>query len=248
MSAVVEISNNALPVNSSSPGLALLQLAAQRGAPVEELEKWMALHERFEANQARKAHGRAMAKLKSELIVVAKSGHVHYDGKDGKKDTDYDHETLWDVFEAAVPRMGECGLSHTWELEQPEGFVKVTCVLAHEDGHCTRTPLFAPRDEGAGKNSIQSICSTVRYLERYTLEAALGLAPKPNEDDDGAGAGGGPQFISIDQQTEISDLIKERVRNVDKFMAWAGAKSIEQIPAKKYATVKAELLRQPVKS
>jgi len=235
------------PPVGGTPGLRLLEVAASRGASPEELEKWMALHERFEANEARKAHGRAMAKLKSELIVVKKTGHVHYAGKDGKPATDYDHETLWDVFEAAVPRMGQFGLSHTWELEQLDGCVKVICVLAHEDGHCTRTPLVGPRDESGGKNTIQSIGSTLRYLERYTLEAALGLAPKPNQEDDGRGSDP-VQTITTDQQTEINDLIAERVRNVEKFLQWVGAASVGEIPANRYGYVKAELLRQAKKS
>jgi ERF superfamily len=230
----------------SSPGLALLQVAASRGASIEELEKWMALHERWEANEARKAYIKAMAAFKSKVITVEKSAHVSFANKTGQN-TEYDHETLWDVVAAAVPRMGEYGLAHTWDVVQAEGAVTVSCIVTHEQGHSEKVTMSSPRDESGGKNTIQSIGSATTYLQRYTLKAALGLASK-ERDDDGRGASPPAQFISVDQQTEINDMIKERVHNPGKFLDWLKAPSVAEIPAKDYARAKAELQRQPKKA
>lgn len=231
----------------SSPGLALLQLAAQRGATPEEMREWMALHREWKAEEARNAFHKAMAGFKSKLITVHKSAHVSFPTKTGGP-TEYDHETLWDVVEAAVPRMGEYGLEHSWDIEQADGGVTVTCIVTHELGHSRKVTMSCPRDESGGKNTIQSIASAKTYLERYTLRAALGLASKEKEDD-GRGAGkSAVEMITVDQQTEINDLIAERVNNPAKFLEWLKAPSLAEIPAKDYARAKAELQRQPKKA
>ena len=51
----------------------MLTQAVERGASVELMEKLMALHERWEANQARKAFDGAMAAAKAEIPVIAKT-------------------------------------------------------------------------------------------------------------------------------------------------------------------------------
>jgi hypothetical protein len=56
-------------------------------------------------------------------------------------------------------------------------------------GHSERTTLSATADTSGSKNSIQAIGSTVTYLQRYTLLAAVGLAA--GGDDDGQAASPG---------------------------------------------------------
>jgi hypothetical protein len=162
----------------------LLRIAVEQGADIEKLEKLMALQERWEANQARKAYVEAMAAFKSNPPKILKDKHVEFKG------TKYDHATLGSICAIVIDALAKHGFSHRWETTQPEsGMIVVSCVLTHILGHSEATTLQAPPDNSGSKNAIQSIGSAVTYLQRYTLLAACGLATNDIPDDDGQGAG-----------------------------------------------------------
>lgn len=175
MNAVVSTPEQ--PNRGSTPMEILLQ-AISSGADLERLRTLMDLQERWEANNARKAYVAAMAAFKAQPIEILKSKAVNIPG--GAK---FNHATLADVVDGAVATMGRYGLSHNWELSQDASGITVTCVVTHEAGHSERKSLTAPADDSGKKNAIQQIASTVTYLERYTLMAALGLAAKDMDDD-----------------------------------------------------------------
>lgn len=158
---------------------ALLQVALSSGASMDQLERLMAMQERWEANEARKAYVRDMAAMKATIpIEIFKRKKVDVPG--GAK---FKHAELADVVDASVEAMGKFGFTHRWITEQSEG-IKVTCVITHQMGHTESCFLIAAPDDSGKKNAIQQVGSTVTYLERYTLMAALGVAAK-NQDDDG---------------------------------------------------------------
>lgn len=162
----------------------LLAIAVNQGADLEKLEKLMALQERWEANEARKAYVAAMADFKAEPMRIGKNKHVSFRTSSGM--TEYDHAELSDVIEAVVPRLAAHGFSHGWTVTQNNGAITVACIVTHRLGHSERVEMTAPPDSSGGKNNIQAIGSTKTYLERYTLLAATGLATG-GDDDDGRG-------------------------------------------------------------
>jgi hypothetical protein len=166
----------------------LVRLALERGSDPGTLERLMALQERWEATQARRAFTEAMAAFKRVcLSVLPKDGHVKHSG------ADYRHATLGGIVSAITGALSEAGLSVGWETEQGErGAVRVTCRVTHVAGHSTAVSLTAPPDDSGRKNQIQQIGSTVTYLQRYTLTSALGLATA-EDDDDGQAAGPRPE-------------------------------------------------------
>ena len=156
--------------------LGILQIAVQQGANVDKLAKLLELQERWQANQARQAYNAAMAKFKQRPPKITKNKHVKFD------DTEYDHATLDHVTEAITETLSAVGISHKWKMcQSPE--ISVTCVLTHEMGHSEETTLKASPDTSGSKNSIQAIGSTVTYLERYTLLAAMGMAAAGMDND-----------------------------------------------------------------
>lgn len=164
----------ALPVTMQ----ALLR-AIDSEADLERLEKLMQLHERWEANEARKAFSAAMARFRSEQMVILKTKWV--DIPNGPK---YFHAELSNVCEAVIPALSKYGLRHQWIPKQREDhMVEITCRITHELGHFEDTTLFGPPDTTGKKNPIQEIASTVTLLERYTLLSAVGLAAKGMDTD-----------------------------------------------------------------
>lgn len=168
-------------------GVALMRTvdaAVMGGADIEVIERLLAVHERIEANKARKAYNAAMSALRGDLPQVFKTETVDYKAKGGR--VNYRHENLANMVVDLSPVMAQHGLSFRWKTDTtiPDN-IHVTCVVTHADGHAEETSLSGPPDNTGSKNTIQAIASTVSYLQRYTLKAMIGIAA--GKDDDGAG-------------------------------------------------------------
>src|SRR5262245_2601264 len=182
-----------------------LNRALQTGASMEILERLMALQERWEAAEAKRAYNAAMADAKAELPIIVKNRQVGFEArKAGAGRTDYKHEDLAEIVRIADPVLAKHGLYARFRTtSNPNEPITVTCVVSHRLGYSEENTLTAPRDDTGNKNSIQAIGSTITYLQRYTLKAALGLAAA--EDDDGK-AGASAAVISVAQADEIKKL------------------------------------------
>lgn len=160
----------------------LLEIAVSRGAGIDELEKLMAMQERYEANQARKAFVQAMADFKKEAIVIAKD-------KDNKQ-YGSKYTSMGELVNTVTPLLAKHGLSAEWTLDQADG-IRVGCTITHALGHSGETKwMKVPIDNSGQKNPIQQIKSSVTYARILTFEMACGLASKEGAlDDDGNGSG-----------------------------------------------------------
>lgn len=158
----------------------LMQLAIEKGANMEQLEKLMELQERWEANQARKAFDAAMAAAKASIGPVLKHGKVDFTSSKGR--TSYSYERLEDVERAVAPALSENGLSYRFRSQQENQLLTVTCIVAHEAGHYEEISLSGPPDMSGNKNPYQSVGSAATYLQRYTLKLALGLSAAADDD------------------------------------------------------------------
>lgn len=177
-------------ITATTPA-ALLAIAVNQGADLDRLDKLMALQERWEANEARKAYVSAMAAFKAEPMEILKRKLVSFTTRDGDT-TSYHHAELSDVTDAVVPAMGKHGLSHRWDVTQQSGSITVTCQVTHRLGHVESVSMTAAPDASGKKNAIQQVASTVTYLQRYTLLALTGMATK-GMDDDGRGYDAEPE-------------------------------------------------------
>jgi hypothetical protein len=176
----------------------LIEMAITKGVDTQQLTALMDLQERWERNEARKASVVAMNEFKKAAPEITKNKTVSFPIKDKQGNitgsNSYTHATLDQVCEAVIQKLSEHGVSHRWKTEQPNGKVRVTCILTHAMGHSEETSLEGPPDDSGYKNPVQAICSTVTYLERYTLLAAVGLAVAGSDDD---GKGGGTDLGTV---------------------------------------------------
>jgi hypothetical protein len=182
------------------------------------------------------AFNNAFADAKAEIGTIIKNRRVFYKGKDGKADTDYMHEDLGGIADAVKEALANNGLSYRWDTEQREGgAIWVTCIVSHRDGHSIKNSLFAGRDTGPGKGDMQALGSTITYLQRYTLKAALGLAAAKDDDGQAGSVGAAPQYVTTEQLAELNRLADEL--NVDKvtFCRVIKVESLAHIAAKDFA-------------
>lgn len=167
--------------------LSILQLAIERGAGIETIERMVALVNGERERIAKQQFDEAMGKFKDNPPTILKNKHVEFGN------TKYDHATLDEVSAKIADGLGKVGIRHRWETAQDKE-IAVTCVLAGF-GHEERTTLKATADTSGSKNSIQAIGSAVTYLQRYTLLLACGMAAK-GQDDDGRATGLGSNWIA----------------------------------------------------
>lgn len=216
--------------NDRTPALVdYVQYAIDRGAGLDMVEKLMDLQHRRDTELAAKAFNAAMAAAKAEIPVIVKNRLVDYPSDNGRQRTTYRHEDLGEIARTIDPILAKHGLSYrfrtTSEINQP---IMVSCIVAHRDGHSETNTLTAGRDDSGKKNAIQQMGSTITYLQRYTLKAALGLASAV--DDDGRGAGE-PDQISDEDAEKIQALVVETKADIGAFLRTFKVESIADLPA-----------------
>ena len=217
-------SNSIVPANVTGNALTpmdMLNRAVSAGADIEVLEKLMALHERWEKNQARKDFDEAVAAAKAEIPPITKNREGH----NSKRYADFAA-----IAKIVDPIIARHGLSYRFRTKQGER-IDVTCILSHRAGHSEETTLCGPPDTTGSKNAIQAIGSTLTYLQRYSLVQMLGLAS--SEDDDGRSAAS-TTTIDAQQAQNLRDYIRGAGASEAKFLKWAKVEKIEDIPADLY--------------
>ena len=175
-----------LPVASTPPEL--LRIAVSQNADLAKLSQLMDLQERWERSEAKKAYVVAMNAFKANPPAITKNEIAEFVGKNGEI-VEWEYSTLDHIHDAVLSELSRHGISHRWVVEQPKpDTVRVTCILTHRLGHSEQTTLEGPVDHSGSKNAIQAIGSSSKYLERYTLMAATGLADKSPDTDRLSGA------------------------------------------------------------
>lgn len=229
--AIIERADAPMPSYSNTvvTPMTMIDRALASNAAPDTLERLLALQERWEANEARKAFDAAMAEAKAEIPTIIKNREVDFTSQKGR--THYRHEDLAEIARTVDPILGRHGLSYRFRTtSEPNQPVIVTCIVSHRLGHSEQNTLMAGRDDSGNKNSIQQVGSTITYLQRYTLKAALGLAA--SQDDDGASVGKSQdeiETISEDQAKVIRDLIEETNTDIVKFCTYLKVEAVPDI-------------------
>jgi len=206
--------------------MALISKAIDKDMSTEQIKMMMDLRDRDDAFQAKKAYTVAMADFKANAPTITKTKKVEYGN------TSYSHADLGKIASQIAAEMSKYGLSHAWDIDQSDPkCIKVICIVTHSMGHSESVPMQAPADTTGSKNVIQSIGSTVTYLQRYTLVAITGLAAG-DEDDDGVNASpeGDQQTADHDFEFYPEQSFKEFFPKWEKSIK-AGSKSKEALIA-----------------
>jgi hypothetical protein len=185
------------PMMAHTTPLQLLSIAVTNGTSMEQLERLMALQERWEAGEARKQYNAAFAAFKAEGVKLLRNRKVTAGPLAGKS-----YAELHAVVNAITEALSQHGLSAAWKITKDEkDWIEVTCTLRHIGGHSEAVSLGGPPDTGGAKNAIQARASTVTYLERYTLKAITGLSEQDDDDDGGHDPGsealGQPRYLGL---------------------------------------------------
>lgn len=211
----------------------MLQEAVLRGSDIAILERLMGLQERWEAAEAKKAFFRAKAAFQAEAAPIIKDRENKQYGSM--------YASIGNIVNTTNPILGKHGLSPSWEYEQTDKSVKVTCTLTHEDGHSDSVSLSGSPDASGSKNPIQQIKSATTYLRAATFEAVTGIASS-FDDDDGNASCKVTETINESQFNELCELADSTNASKAKFCAHFKIDHVGALPAKDFERAKRMLL------
>ena len=203
--------SNNMEIATTTPDY-LLKLAVAKDADLDKIEKLMDLKERWDKTEAKKAFLKAMADFQAECPELKKGKTVDFANKSGGR-TKYKYITLSDIVRQIRSILKDCNLSFRWETKDVENEIELTCIVSHISGHSESNTMKAAKDISGKKNAIQSVGSTMTYLQRYTLIGALGISTA-DEDTDGNQA---PPEIATISEEDQKELVKEGKLCIDVF-------------------------------
>lgn len=179
------------------------QVAMSPTADIDKMERLMAMHERFQAQQAKQQYDEAMSRMQEELPVIGERGGIR--DKSGRIQSTY---ALWeDINEMIKPVLAKHGFALSFRTPRNERGIEVEGVLSHRGGHRETTSLVLPADTTGSKNGVQAVASSVSYGKRYTAGALLNFTTT-GEDDDGNGAVVTPRVTSV-QAAQLAELLEK---------------------------------------
>lgn len=216
-------------VQAQSPA-EILRYAIENKAPLEQIEKFLLIKERYEENEARKAYHVAMSAFKADPPKIKKDKKVGYNTEKGH--VGYSHASLGNVADSINPGLSKQGLSVSWTVTQKGNEISVTTKITHKLGHSEETTLMATADKSGAKNDIQAMGSAITYLERYGLLALTGLATY-DVDDDGR-AGRGTEVISEKEYSLLLDHINNEGLKEEAVCRHLKIDSLKNLPKKDY--------------
>lgn len=159
----------------------LLALAIDKDLDIDKLSRLMELQREHNAEVARQAFEKALGEFQEKCPDIRKTKRVFFETRTGS--TEYFYAPLADIDRQIKHLMKECGLTKKWKPFINKDEIKVICIISHVGGHKEETEMSSTADASGSKNPTQAIASTVEYLKRHTLLAALGITTADSDID-----------------------------------------------------------------
>lgn len=220
--------------------MTLIDKGVSNNLSPEAMGQLYQLHQRIQADNAKRAFREAMTQFQSDCPSVGKDRDGH----------GYRYATLEHIADTIRAPLAACGLSYTFNASQTAEEVRVACTVHHINGH-SETAEFASVACGTKMmNATQMRASALSYGRRYALTMALGLVIREEDDDgrlsappDAPEAADGPitqprgKRVTVDQCKRLFTLWQQQMKaNELSFSkeAWiAVVTKATQIPADK---------------
>ena len=213
---------NLVPVAEITP-MTMIQTALNKGADMDQIEKLIALKERCDANDAKKAYSKAVASFKKNPPVVIKDLINSQYGSG--------YSSISNLINTVNKGLSKHGLSIRFDYPASDdpNIIYVTCIMSHSQGHSEQVTVQGPPDDSGKKNALQQRKSTRTYLKIESFEAITGIASQDaNIDDD---ANSVVEYITESQVADLLSLIDEVGANKQDFLKYAKVSALAYIHA-----------------
>lgn len=227
---VKEKDDKELVVAENSPS-DLINLAIDKGADLEKLEKLLTLKERYDANEAKKVFTTSFSLAQANIASVVKTKV--------NPQTHSKYADLADIIDAAKPSYTREGFSVIfYEAETTKAeHIRICADVLHKSGHKEMYYYDVPLDGvgikgNANMTKIHAKASSTSYGRRYLMCMIWNI---PTDDDDGNKASkANVECISDKEAHQIVDLIAITGSDLVKFLDYMNIESVEKMPKKDY--------------
>lgn len=229
-----------LAVPASTRFLSIIQIAVEKGAGADQLERLFAMQERMEMNDARREFAEAFRQFKAEAPAIVKKRVADIKSKNDGKGFNYNYASLDDITEVIDPILGRVGISYSFDsnTDAKPGFLRLIVKL-RKGIYVESSNFDMPMPTSATGNNTQAFGAGLSYARRYGLCAALGITVTDHDND----AQGLLETLSEVQLADVKALIETARADPARICTWAASDTLENIPAKLYAPL-VELLKK----
>ena len=197
----------------------------------------------WQAEQAQRARERAfhasMADLQAELPIIGQRGEVGINGSVRNRYSRYE-----DIMRAIQPLLHKHGFSVAFPADfKEDGYLHVTGIVSHREGHQIATTLRLPFDTSGQKNNVQAIGSSVSYGKRYVLCMLLNIATTSEDDDVQASA---PRLeLTGDQLATLRGALEQSALSEDELCARGRVAQLTDLTQDRFEGVMAFIAQHP---
>ena len=206
----------------------LIALAVEKGSDLEKLEKVLALHERWEERQAKKAFISEMVGVQKEISPVVK-----------RLKNEQTH-SVYAALDDIIKQTKETYTAHGFSISFYEGetskaeHIRICADVSHSLGHRETYHYDIPLDGKGIKGNVNMTAihgkgSSTSYARRYLMCMIWNIPT--GDDNDGQTS---ETYITDQQVHVIADMVIATKANMGKFLQYVGAESLEKIPASQY--------------
>lgn len=154
--------------------------AIEKGAPLETLEKLLAMRKDLKAEQSREAFVLAMADFQSNCPVIEKTKKVM--NKDGST-LRYKYAPIDAIVEQIKKHLADQGLAYTWTVKNETAKITAICKVTHKLGHSEESSFEIPIDSEGYMTAPQKVASALTFAKRYSLCNILGISTGDEDTD-----------------------------------------------------------------
>jgi hypothetical protein len=228
------------PATESAAIFSMIERAARDpSVDLDKMERLMRMRKDMMAEQAERAFNLAMKSAQSEMRPVAADAV--------NPQTRSKYATYAKLDRELRPIYTRNGFSLSFdEADSPkEDHIRVVCYLSHEDGHTRTYHKDMPADGKGAKGGdvmtkIHATGAASSYGARYILKGVFNIAVGEDDSD-----GNEPTAkISANQVTEIRELLEAKGGDVRKLCEYFDITGLADIPAAKFARVKAAIMKK----
>ena len=174
--------NEIAPVNSTALMTFIERAAINPDFDVQKFGELLRMQREMEHDQSRRAFNQAMADTQADMPPVVRSAtNKHLGNKYAKlEDVDREMRPIYTAHGFSV-RFGSA--------PAPEGYIRITCTVAHASGYFEENYLDAPTNNVGSQGGrtattgVQAVGSAVTYLRRYLLGMVFNIVLADDDDD-----------------------------------------------------------------
>lgn len=223
------------------PISAIIARAVDNKVDVGTMERLVALHERVEANKARKAFAAALHAFQGECPQIPHNCTADFATRNGAN-CKYSYADLPQIHRFTKPHLQKHGLVVTMDSEETPGKWRVTVKVTHIDGHSETSSHTCSTESASAMSAQQKSGNADTYATRRALSKALGISTDSQEDTDGAEPG------------DLAKVSDEQAANLDaalcslggdgvhaRFLKAFGIERLSDLPAARFAEAMAKV-------